>query len=143
MKLFLIVLSILVAITSVPAQEIECTVTTNVEALTGDARENLNDFIPQVQQYINSYRWTNVDLGGDKIKCSIDIQFKGAPREGHYSVQVFIGSERPIFQSGGSSTALVRLKDDSWEFDYLRSTPFNHNDDRFDPLMSFIDFYIY
>ncbi|MBI1804474.1 MAG: DUF4835 family protein [Ignavibacteriae bacterium] len=143
MKFFLAILSFLLALTPVAAQEIECTVTTNVEALAGDARENLNDFISQVQQYINSYRWTSVDLGGEKIKCTMDIQFKGSPRDGHYSVQAFIGSQRPIFQSGGSSTALVRLKDDNWEFDYIRSTPFIHNDDRFDPLMSFIDFYTY
>jgi len=143
MKLFFAAFVILLTLTNVAAQEIDCTITTSMEALAGDARENLSDFLPQVQQYVNSYRWTNVDLGGEKIKCSMDIQFKGSPRDGHFSVQVFVGSQRPIFESGGSNTALARILDDSWEFDFVRSTPLLHNDARFDPLMSFLDFYIY
>src|SRR6266850_2870609 len=46
-----------------PAQELDCDVKiTNKEALTAQAREALADFLPQVTQYINSYRWTREDL---------------------------------------------------------------------------------
>ncbi len=125
------------------SQEIDCEITTKQDGLPAQAIENLNDFIPQVKEYINSYRWTNVDLGTDKIKCRMDLVFRGSPRDNHYTVQAFIGSERPIFQSNGQSTAILRLLDDKWEFDYVRGTPLTHNDMRFDPLLSFLDFYAY
>ncbi len=143
MKYILAVVLLLSTLQSAFTQEIECTITTNVQSLTSEARDNLGDFISQIQQYVNSYRWTNADLGGEKIKCSIEIQFKGSSREGHYNTQAFIGSQRQIFQSSGNNTAVVRIRDDNWDFDYIRSTPFVHSDARFDPLMSVLDFYVY
>ncbi|HYQ86017.1 MAG TPA: DUF4835 family protein [Bacteroidota bacterium] len=125
------------------SQEIDCDVKiTNKEALTAQAREALADFLPQVTQYINSYRWTREDLANLKIKCTIDISFQGSPRDNHYSVQAFIGSQRPIFRLD-RNTAVVRILDDSWEFDYVRSQPFIHNEGRYDPLLSVLDFYMY
>jgi hypothetical protein len=123
------------------SQEIQCTVTANLDALNAESRENLIDFVPQLEQYINSYRWTNEDLGGDKIACAFTIQFQASPKDGRYTVQAFIGSQRKIFKSD-RSTALLRILDDKWEFDYLRSQPLAHTEGRFDPLTSFIDYYI-
>ncbi len=138
--LFIIVASF---ITSAVAQELDCEITMKQEGLPSQAIENLSDFVSQLTQYINSYRWTNVDLGGERIKCRMDIMFKGAPRPNHYVVQAFIGSERPIFQSSGQSTAVLRLLDDKWEFDYIRGNSLVHNEMNFDPLNSFLDFYAY
>jgi len=125
------------------AQEIDCDVRiTNKEALTAQARENLSEFLPQITQYINSYRWTREELANLKIKCTIDISFQGSPRDNHYSVQAFIGSQRPIYKLD-RNTAVVRILDDSWEFDYVRSQPFIHNEGRYDGLLSVLDFYMY
>ncbi len=125
------------------AQEIACDITIKTDGLQAQATEGLADFVTQVQQYMNSYAWTNVDLQGEKIKCRIDFVFRGSPRDNHYVVQAFIGSERPIFQGGGKSTAVLRLLDDKWEFDYIRGTPLVHNEMRFDPLLSTLDYYAY
>ncbi len=125
------------------AQGLDCDITTKQDGLPAQANEGLADFIPQVQQYMNGYRWTNDDLQGEKIKCRIDFIFLGSPRDNHYVVKAFIGSERPIFQGGGKSTAVLRLLDDKWEFDYIRGTPLVHNEMRFDPLLSVLDFYAY
>lgn len=123
------------------AQELDCTVTMKQQGLPSQAVENLTDFANQLNQYMNSYRWTNIDLGGERIKCSIDIMVTGSPRDNHCVAQVFIGSERPIFQSAGQSTAILRLKDDNWEFDYIRGNSLVHNDITFNPLTSFLDYY--
>lgn len=129
--------------TPLAAQELDCDVQfQNESILSAEARDNLTDFLNQARQYINSYRWTQEDLGDLKIKCAITISFQGSPRPNHYSVQAFIASTRPIFRSD-RNTAVVRFKDDSWEFDYVRGQPFIHSDSRFDPVLSFLDFYAY
>ena len=124
-------------------QEIECEITfTNDKQLPAEARENLTDLISQLKRYIDTYRWTKVDLDTQKIRCSIDISPLGSPRDNHYTAQAFIGSKRPIYK-WGRNTAIVRLLDDKWEFDYTRGQSLSHNEYGFDPLLSFIDFYMY
>ncbi len=124
------------------AQEFDCDVTIDAQQLSTGAREDLADFVPQLKQYINSYRWTKEWTGNDKIKCTINILFQGTTRQNHYVAQAFIGSLRPIYKTD-RNTAVLRILDDSWEFDYLRYQPMTHNDYSFDPLLSFIDFYMY
>jgi hypothetical protein len=124
------------------SQEIDCDVTINTEQLPNEARENLTNFVTQIKQYINSRRWTKDGLDGEKIRCTMNIHFLGSSRENHYTVQAFIGSQRPIFKSE-RSTAVVRILDDKWEFDFNRFQSLIQDDNRFDPLLSFIDFYAY
>jgi len=143
MKSWLVIIaSLIFSLVQLFAQEIECDVAINTQQLPAEARENLNDFAQQVKQYINSYQWTKEGLGGEKIKCSIDISFQGSPKDNHYVAQAFIGSKRQIYKSD-HNTAVLRVLDDKWDFDYFRYQPLSHNDFRFDPLLSFLDFYIY
>lgn len=125
------------------AQEIDCDITfTNLNTLPAESRDNLTDFIPQVKQYINAYRWTKADIGNAKIKCAFNISLQGSPTSTHYTAQVFVGSQRPIFKEG-RNTAELRIIDNQWEFDYNHNQSLMHTDNHFDPMLSFIDFYIY
>jgi hypothetical protein len=124
-------------------QELDWDVTVDFQALPSESRPNLTDFLTQVKQYLNSVRWTREDFKGDKIKCSMNISFLGtAQGENHYSAKAFIGASRPIYR-GQRTSAILRLIDDKWDFSYVRSQGFNHDDYRFDPLLSFLDFYSY
>ncbi len=125
-----------------PAQEMDCDVTMNTDALSSEVKDNLVDFVSQLKQYVNSYRWTKEDFGNEKIRCSMTISFIGKQGENHYIAQAFIGSQRPIYKTV-RSTALLRIIDDKWEFDYVRSQSMVHSDYRADPLLNFIDFYVY
>ena len=138
---------ILLAALSLPliqidAQEFDCEVTITTQSLTAEARENLSDFVQQLKQYINNYRWTKEDFGSDKLKCTIDIFFQGVKNDNHYFAQAFVGSQRPIHKQD-RNTAVLRTIDDRWEFDYIRFQPLIHDEYRFDPLLSFVDFYMY
>ena len=125
------------------SQEIDCDLKINLEALTtSEAKDNLSDFVQQVKSYINDYRWTQGEFGDGKIKCVIDISFRGSEGTNHYIAQAFIGSQRHIFKTN-RTTALLRIMDDKWEFDYVRNQSLNHMETRYDPLLSFIDFYVY
>ncbi len=143
MKITLVSFAIIFLITSCAvAQEIDCNVTLNTENLTAEALENISGFEQRIEDYINNYRWTNDDFGGQKIKCNFEIFFKGSPSENKYTAQVFIGSQRQIYKSD-KSTGTVRIFDDKWEFTFVRNQPIHHNNPQYDPVTSFIDFYVY
>lgn len=123
------------------SQEIDCKVTVNFEQLPPQNKSDLSDFAEKIQRYINSYKWTNVDLGGEKIECTLNIFFTSASGN-NYQAQIFIGSQRKIYQSD-KSTAILRILDDKVDFVYDKNAPLYHDELRFDPLLSLIDFYMY
>jgi hypothetical protein len=125
------------------AQELNCDVTVNYESISSTNKEFLVDFAREVKTYMNSYKWTNEDLGGEKIKCSLQIFFISASGATGYSAQIFVGSQRLIYQGDGKTTAVIRIKDDMWDFVYEKNQPMYHNEYRFDPLVSVLDFYAY
>ena len=101
--------------------------TINTDLLTSEARENLNDFVDQVQNYVNSYRWTNEDLGNEKISFTLNISFQGSPSPNRYTAQAYIGSSRKIYGQD-KNTALLRLLDDNWEFLYQPNQQILHDE---------------
>ena len=124
------------------AQELDCDVTITTSQLTTEAKENLSNFEAQIKDYVNGYRWTREDFGNDKIHCSINIAFLGMTSPNHYVAKAFIGSQRPVFKMN-QNTAVIRILDDKWEFDYTRTQSMTHVESHFDPLLSFFDFYAY
>jgi hypothetical protein len=142
MKYAAILALVLLFTAGADAQELECTVTMNTELLTAEARENLNNFVDQVQNYVNSYRWTDEDLGGEKILFTLTISFQGSPSPNRYTAQAYVGSQRKIFGLD-KNTALLRVIDENWEFLYQPNQQILHDQTLFDPLASFLDFYCY
>ncbi len=123
------------------AQEIDCKVSVNFEQLPPQNKSDLADFAEKIQRYINTYKWTNFDLGDEKIQCTLNIFFTSASGN-NYQAQIFIGSQRKIYNSD-KSTAVLRIFDDKVEFFYDKNAPMYHDEFRFDPLLSLIDFYMY
>jgi hypothetical protein len=123
------------------AQEVDCTVLVNYEAVASTNKEFLRSFAADLKDYVNNYKWGS-DNPGEKIQCTFNIFVQSVVGDNRYSAQVFIGSQRKIFGTGKSSVVL-RLFDDSWEFTYVRDRPLNHNPYSFNDLTSFVDFYIF
>jgi hypothetical protein len=123
------------------AQEVDCTVQVNYEAIPNTNKDLLRDFASDVKTYVNGYNW-GPESGGEKVKCTIDIFIGSVIGEDRYSAQVFIGCQRPIFKSEQNS-ATVRIFDELWEFTYVRNRPLNHNPHTYNDLTSFLDFYMY
>jgi len=141
--LFAITVYFLAVVSTTIGQELDCDVSLNLESLTTtEAQDNLSDFVQQLKQYINNYRWLRDYEGNKIIKCAINISIHNSQGNNHYMAQAFIGSQRPIYKSS-SNSAVLRLLDDQWEFDYIRNEALMHSESRYDPLLSFIDFYVY
>ena len=122
-------------------QKVDCTVNVNYEAVATSNKDLLRDFENDIRNYVNNYQWGEEQLD-EKVKCTIDVFIQNVTGENRYMAQVFIGSQRPIFNSK-QSTAVVRLFDEAWEFTYLKERPINHNPYSYSDLASFLDFYIY
>ncbi|MGA9119629.1 MAG: DUF4835 family protein [Bacteroidota bacterium] len=122
------------------AQGIQCTVNVNYQSVASSNKDQLVDLSTDIRDYINNYQW-GADNIPDKITCTIDIFVQQATGENSYMAQAFIGSQRSIYKSNKGS-AVLRLKDDSWEFTYVRGRPLNHNPLVFNDLTSFLDFYM-
>jgi hypothetical protein len=140
---FLILL--VLVIPAILAAQIDCDVTVNFDNVPV-YKEQLQNFKQDIETYINSQRWTNDDLGGEKIKCTMNIFFVSSNSDNSYQAQAFIGSQRPIFigkNPSSRSTPMLRIFDDKWEFTYLKGQPLYRNETQYDALTDFIDYYMY
>ena len=123
------------------AQEVDCTVQLNIDAVPTTNKDLLNNFAADIKNYVSGYNWGGGDAS-EKVKCTLNIFVQGVIGENRYSAQVFIGSQRPRFNSD-QSTAVMRLFDEQWEFTYIKDRPINHNPYSYNELGSFLDFYMY
>ena len=146
MAKFITIASLLLLLTlsssTVPAQEFDCEVSVNYESIPTSHRDYLADFSEVVRGYMNNYRWTDDEFGDERIQCTLNIFFLSVRGDDRYSVQVFIGSQRPIYGTE-RSTAVVRIFDNKWDLTYVEEQPVIHDRFRFDPLASLLDFYGY
>jgi hypothetical protein len=138
--------SIVLLTSAVVAQELNCEITVNTENIPSAVRDNLRTFEGDVRKYINNNRYTDEDLGGEKIDCSMTIFFLTGNADYRYTAQVIVVSQRPIYtgnDKSGRNTQVLRILDEKWEFTYMPNQPMNKDDYRFDALTSFLDFYAY
>jgi hypothetical protein len=95
---------------------------------------------------MNNTRFTNEDLDGEKIQCSLDIFFSTATSNNYYQAQVAVSSQRPIYvgdEKSDRTTLVMRILDNNWNFAYTPNQRMNHDEMIFDPLTGFLDFYAY
>ncbi|MFA6540118.1 MAG: DUF4835 family protein [Bacteroidota bacterium] len=136
---------LLIFTTTYGFSQIECDVTINYQSVSY-ASDRLQNFKNDIENYINSQRWTTDNLNGEKIKCTINIFFTAASDDNKYSAQAFIGSQRPIYAGNdpsGKNTSMVRIFDDKWDFTYVKGQPLYRDETQYDPLTDFLDFYMY
>ncbi len=124
------------------AQELNATVTVNSEQLSSAERDRVNNFGKQVQEYLNNTKFTGQPWDGEKIQCAFNIVFQNSSDEVTYTAQVVVASQRPIYGTGSSSKMLYVL-DNAWQFRYEKNQSMYFNQTNFDPLTSFLDFYAY
>ena len=126
------------------AQELNCEVTVNVDNVMSAQRDYLRTFEADIRKYLNNNLFTDEDLSGERIDCSMTVFFLPGSSENKYSAQVIVVSQRPIYKDNdksGKNTQVIRILDERWDFGYVPNQPMNKDEYRFDPLTSFLDFY--
>ncbi len=123
------------------AQELNAKVTVNYEQLETFAKERLETFAQDVQDYLNNNKFAGDSWEGESIDCNFSIFFTSAG-ENSYGAQAVITSQRPIYNSENNSLMLL-IQDGNWNFEYEQNQPFYFNPTEFNPLLSFLDYYAY
>jgi len=147
-RLNLLLSTLLLLRLSTFAQELNWDVTVSTEKIPSGQRDYLSTFESDVERYLNSNRWTEEDLGGDKIDCALTVFFQNVVGENRYTAQVVVVSQRPVYNSStnqktGRNSQVLRILDEKWEFGYVPNQQMAKDDFRFDPLTDFLDFYAY
>jgi hypothetical protein len=146
-KAIVLIFTLLLVMTSLlVSQELNCTVTIHTESIQSAQLGYLRSFPQDIERYMNNIRFTNEDLDGEKIQCSLDISFTSATSDNRYQVQVVVLSQRPIYignEKSDRTTLVMRIMDNNWSFSYTPNQRMNHDEMIFDPLTGFLDFYAY
>ncbi len=127
-------------------QELSCEVTVNTDNIASSDRDYLRNFKSDVERYLNSTRFTNADLYGEKVQVSMTIFFTQVTGSNRYRAEVVIGSTRPIYVGNDKSdkvSQVLRTKDTQWEFTYVPNQRIYFDEFSFDPLTDFLDYYAF
>jgi len=130
------------------SQELDPTVEVNMDRLSIDVRDRLVNFKQDVTDYLTKTKFTDEIIVNDvrgkpyKIRCTFTIAFNSSSGFDSYDAQVIISARRYIFKTP-DYTPLVRIKDEKWQFTYVKGQTFYHDPLRFNSLTSFLDYYAY
>lgn len=137
-----LLLIIFVIVSAINAQELDATVEVNYEQLSVAAKERLENFKTQVQDYLNNTKFTGRRWEGEKIKCSFNIFFISSSDETTYMAQLVVTSQRPI-EGTERNSLMLNILDNAWNFKYEKNQAMYFNQTDFDPLVSLLDYYAY
>lgn len=126
----------------ISAQELDAVVEINTEQLPVAARERLENFKYQIQDYLNNNKFTRQPWEGEKIKCNFNIFFTGTDNEVSYGAQLVVVSQRPI-EGTLLNSLMINILDNSWLFQYEKNQSMYFQQTDFNPLTSLLDFYAY
>lgn len=142
MKIFSIILLIsMFSLFSANGQEIEATVSVNMEQIDPEKRINVSSMERDVQTYINNQRFTNIEWEGPKIPVDLTIYLSGGNKN-IYTARLFVASRRHLLGEDGGSSVNFRIMDNKWVFDYAQGANLSFNQMRFDDFSSLIDYYM-
>lgn len=128
----------------VAAQEFDCDVVINVRELDGTSFDYLqNSLQSEISNYINEYRWTEVDFAEkERIGCIFTIVIRKGDENFNFTAEAVIQSRRPIYNTFSETTTFI-INDGSWVFNYPEGRSLIHDDLQFESLTGFIDYYSY
>ena len=130
------------------SQELDPVVDADMSKLNADVQDRLSNFKQDVQNYLSRTKFTDESIINDlrgkpyKIKCNFQFIFNASTGFDSYDAQLVLTVQRNIYKTQ-SYTQLFRIKDESWDFNYLRGQSFYHDDMKFSNLTSFLDYYAY
>lgn len=123
------------------AQELNCQISLNRDAITGTEFDFLDEFRQEVFRYVNNRAWTDdVFRPEERIDCQIQLTFTAALSQTTFAAQLVVQASRPIYGTAQRTTTM-RVADNTWEFTYARGQSLIYDPNRFNPLTSVLDYY--
>ncbi len=149
-KLFKIIVfsSIIFSSLTAASQELDPIIDINMDGLSPDARDRLTTFQQEITDYLTRTRFTDEVIVNDvrskpyKIRCTFSIAFNSATGYDSYDAQVVVTAQRFIYKTPIYSP-LLKIKDEKWQFTYIKGQSMYHDNLKFNALTSFLDYYAY
>ena len=135
-------------IAPVKSQELDPIVDVDLSSINIDVRDRLSNFKQDVQNYLQKTKFTDEVIVNDvrgkpyKIKCNFQFFITAALSYETYSAQVVVVVQRNIYKTQ-NFTPIFRVKDENWDFNYIKGQGFYHDDLKYNSLTSFLDYYAY
>lgn len=126
---------------NIKAQEIEASVSVDLQQIQQELRINVQTMANDLQDYINNTKFTQLQWEGPKIPVDISIILSGGQGD-RYSGRLILTSQTRLNSDDNIRTTVLKLMDAQWSFEYQRGAFFSYNPLRYDPFITLIDFYM-
>lgn len=132
-------------ISSVQAQELNCTVTVNSDQLFAQQKTDfsyVNQLKGIISEFMNTRRWSNDQFTpAERINCSLNINLIKSLTQGAFEATAQIVVTRPVYGTNYETTTLSYV-DRAFNFIYLPTTPVYFRENQYsDDLTSLLGFY--
>ncbi len=149
-RYFFVIICIIMIMSSgyIKAQDMQVVVTLNTESISADSRDRLSSFKQQVEDYLNKNKFHEKRLDPDyTIPVQMNFSFTSVSGLDGYNVKLIVQSQRKVYEliktNSPRLSPMFRILDERIAFTYNKSMSFIRNDQRFDPLISLLDYYTY
>ncbi len=143
-RLFLILITYSLLLSTANAQELNCSVSINAPK-----NQNIDPMIfknmeTSIREFLNGRKWTSDNFKDiERIKCNLVINITEIPTEGEYKSTAIIQSQRPVYNTNLNSM-LLNLQDKTFDFSYSDMQNLEYNDNGFtSQLTSLLAYYAY
>ncbi len=140
-RLFIVLVATATLNVTLQGQELNPTVTVNMDPLSLDQRQDVMMMAETVKQYLLNNRYTNADWEGERIPVDVSIWLSS--RNGNkYTARISVVSKRLVGNVTGSGSGLLRVFDQDWSFEWGFNPTLVYAPLRYDGFTSVIDFYM-
>jgi len=123
------------------AQELDATVTVNMEPLSLDQRQDVVNMATDVRNYLNSNRYSNADWEGARVPVDVTIYLSGR-NVNTYTARLSVVSKRLVNNVPGSGSGMLRVFDQAWTFEWSSNPTLVYQPLRYEAFTSVVDFYM-
>ena len=133
----------LIGMSSLRAQEINCTVTVNSDQIEGTNKQVFETLKTSIEEYMNQNRWTNMTFAEqEKIDCNMMLVVK-AVADNMYTCEMTLQSRRPVYGTT-YTTPLLNFVDRNFNFTYQEFDRIEYQQNQFTTnLTAMLAYYCY
>ena len=96
----LMILTVLMSIFGVRAQELKCRVEINSDQIQGTNKQVFNTLKESVTEFMNNRKWGNAQFAvNERIECTFVLTIKEVPETDRYKAEIQVQSRRPVYNS--------------------------------------------
>ena len=142
--LFIALLLLMVAPSTLNAQELKANVSLNYEKIQGTNTEVFDVLKNSLDELLNNTKWTNYEYEEyERIACNFSFVVESYAEDGSFECSLMVQSLRPIYGSS-YSTPVFKYQDNEIKFKYLAYDRLEFREDNLDNnLTAVVAFYVY